>query len=590
MEGIYVLSVYQIIINISDLLGLLKVMYNRELIYKFLSFCAVFILSSPFAIAATYLEIDAEPGEFLFGSDITVTEADGTFNLSFSAPDQLSGGFTWREPTASKNNIQLTFFSGYWQFMQAGSYLNAVGPGWQVGQKQPSLDVHLLGAGRACSPNAGEFFIYEFEPQAVPPRYAINFTQSCYYGNQAKIRGVLRINSNYPKYDLDPIAVISSTSTTAIEGGEYILSAAQSRSESSEIISYQWTQVDGPTVNFGNDKAINTSVKLPKGVALGGERIDLQLTVTNAAGYSNSTVLKLYVASKSDPRSFFRLVSGTRFPEKTDEWDVNIEGDNLIFVNGGRSGINAEIRSSTASFKDYFLTMGPPQHQDFGKGVYVDAARFSNTKPVLDFAAFSYGCNQVFGEFEVLDLVSENDEMVRYHARFTHYCESPNAIPSSGEIAFNILDPNVPTIKVQAPTSVVEGQTFTLDASGSFDNIGKIVSYEWFASGDLPINNRNSAVATAVAPAMINGNPPYLNFSLHITDDEGYQASKLVSVKLMPATKSSASASSVSATVSSASTTVPKSGGGGGAGSPYLLFLLFLIFAHRTGIAMRKIK
>lgn len=292
-----------------------NMMRIKALIQKCLVVCGLFVVSGVTADAASYLEIDADPGEFLFGSDITVTDADGSLDLHFTAPNQLSGGFTWRGATA-KSNIQLTFFSGSKQPMQVGSYLNAVGPGWMAGQIDPALNVYLISAGRACIPNAGEFFVYEFEPQATPPRYAINFTQDCLYANQAKIHGILRINSNYPKYDPNPVAAISSTSLNAIEGGDYQLSAEQSRSQNSDIVSYRWSQLYGPTVKFANDKAKVTSIKLPVGLVLGGETVDLQLTVTSAEGYSNSTVLKLHVASKSDPRSYFRLATGAQFPNE----------------------------------------------------------------------------------------------------------------------------------------------------------------------------------------------------------------------------------------------------------------------------------
>lgn len=560
-----------------------NMMRIKALIQKCLVVCGLFVISGVTAHAASYLEIDADPGEFLFGSDITVTDADGSLDLHFTAPNQLSGGFTWRGATA-KSNIQLTFFSGSKQPMQVGSYLNAVGPGWMAGQIDPALNVYLISAGRACIPNAGEFFVYEFEPQATPPRYAINFTQDCLYANQAKIHGILRINSNYPKYDPNPVAAISSTSLNAIEGGDYQLSAEQSRSQNSDIVSYRWSQLYGPTVKFANDKAKVTSIKLPVGLVLGGETVDLQLTVTNAEGYSNSTVLKLHVASKSDPRSYFRLATGAQFPNEVSAWDVNIEDEDLIIVKGGRTGINATIGTSTASPNDYSLTMGPVASQDFVAGFYSNARRYIDGNPVLDFSGFSHGCNQVFGSFEVLDLQSEYDELARYHARFTHYCESPNAVPTSGEIAFNVLDPNVPTIKVQIPASVVEGQTITLDASASVDKIGNIVSYEWFELHDVSIKNRDRAIATAVAPLLKNGNPPYLFFSLYITDNEGFQASKLVPVKLLPNTKSSSSASVSSV---SAGATSGSSGGGGAVGSwYYLLFVFLLMMKQKNKIAI----
>jgi hypothetical protein len=149
--------------------------FFKDMPYKTLAACLLIFLTplSLTTTAATFLEIDSDDGEFLFqGKDVNVTDSDGDFSLFYSAPNQLSGGFTWKTPAADKYNIQLTFFSGTEKKFQVGPYLNTNGPGWQQGQLEPALDVNLIGAGRGCSSNTGDYIVYEFEPTATPPRYA----------------------------------------------------------------------------------------------------------------------------------------------------------------------------------------------------------------------------------------------------------------------------------------------------------------------------------------------------------------------------------------------------------------------------------
>jgi hypothetical protein len=532
--------------------------FFKDMPYKTLAACLLIVLTplSLTTTAATFLEIDSDDGEFLFqGKDVNVTDSDGDFSLFYSAPNQLSGGFTWKTPAADKYNIQLTFFSGTEKKFQVGPYLNTNGPGWQQGQLEPALDVNLIGAGRGCSSNTGDYIVYEFEPTATPPRYAINFTQYCVLGNQAQIRGILRINSNFPKQDSKPLAVISLPEPKAIEGKQYRLSSENSRAQQGDIIRYEWSQVSGPAVTFVDPTLATALITLPQHLPLGGADILLQLTVTNTEGNSATAQTSIHVDSKSDPQSFFRTVEGTEFPANDDDWPLYIGENNLINVVGGAWGIAANISTSTSSTSpEYRVFINPPENQNLQPGRYDNARRTAGTVAGLDFMSNGFGCNDAYGSFNVISIRNEDDLLTQFHALFTHYCGSLTATPTSGEIAFNVFDPNVPTINIAVPPTIFEGDTVTLDASASIDNIGSITTYQWTGPNNIVIENSNNAVASFKAPALTDTTALSTSFKLHVTDNEDYQAEQSVTLTIYPKPKtSSASSSSSKSNVTSSS-------------------------------------
>lgn len=561
--------------------------------YKLFATC-LFVVLTQFSLtttAATFLEIDADEGEFLFqGKDVNVTDNDGDFALFYSAPNQLSGGFTWGTPAANIHNIQLTFFSGTTKKFQVGPYLNTKGPGWLQGQIEPSLDVNLIGAGRGCSSNSGEFVVYEFEPTAKPPRYAINFTQYCVLGNQAQIRGILRINSDFPKQDSKPLAAISLPEPKAIEGKQYRVSGENSRAQQGQIIRYEWSQLSGPAVTFVDSTQATALITLPQNLPLGGANILLQLTVTNTAGNTATAQTSIHVDSKSDPQSFFRIVTGTEFPANADNWPVYIGQNNLIKVVGGGWGVAADISTSTSASPDYRVFINPPENQNLKPGLYENARRMAGAVAGLDFTANGFGCNNAYGSFNVLSIQNEGDLLAQFHARFTHYCESLAATPTSGEIAFNVFDPNVPKINIAVPQTILEGDAVTLDASASVDNIGSITTYQWTGPSNIVIENRDKAVASFKAPALTGTAPLSTTFKLHVTDNEGYQSEKSVTLTISPKPASS-SASSSSAKSSAANTSVSNSngsssGGGGASSLWYCIGLLMLVLLQAARLTL----
>lgn len=518
--------------------------------------------------AATFLEIDAADGERLFGKDLLVTDADGRIHLEYIAEyNYLSGGFSLNGQAGPDNyNIQMVFYHGAERAMKVGAYLNARGTIWLNGQLEPSIDVHPIGVGRSCIENTGEFIVYEFEPDAVPPRFAINFTQSCGHNESEKIYGILRINSDYPKNDNKPIVSIEIQSKRAVEGEQYVLDARSTRALQGEIINYHWYQISGPEVEFVDAVSNQAVIKLPQGLPLGGDDILVGLTATDDSGNQASAETKLHVFSKSDPKSYFRLGGGVGLPDADEDWQNVIDQDHLMEVIGGNWGISATIKETTSRGNTFSLDFTPPMNKKLEPGLYLNASYPADTYAGFIVSSNGFVCDfESDGSFEILKIENNgNVGLTQFHARFYKMCNQFNDISISGEIAYKIFDPNVPTINIAAPSQVWEADVVTLDASDSVDTIGVIETYRWTGPDNISIQNSSGSVATFVAPDVVDANSVMVTFKLHVTDNEGYQAEKNVTITVLPHSKDDPSADS----------------GGGAFSYDYFIFLILLIIRN----------
>ena len=171
------------------------------------------------------------------------------------------------------------------------------------------------------------------------------------------------------------------------------MSAENSRAGQGDLVAYEWEQLSGPEVVFIDKTVSNALVTLPDELPLGGADLVIKLTVTNTAGYKSSTQATLHVDSKSDPQSFFRIVSGSVFPVDDGQWLVNIEGKNLMQLTGSANGLGVYVSQSTASVSpEYMIFMYPADGQVLRKGVYPNTTRMAGSLPGLDYSSNGYGC------------------------------------------------------------------------------------------------------------------------------------------------------------------------------------------------------
>jgi len=121
--------------------------------------------------------------------------------------------------------------------------------------------------------------------------------------------------------------------------------------------------------------------------------------------------------------------------------------------------------------------------------------------------------------------VDSNGEALVFKLTVTNTCD----MEDMDICVVNISNPNdnVPPVADAGPNKlVVEGTEVTLDASGSLDIDGNIVSYKWeqIKGIDVILNNPDMAQATFNAPIIDNNANPALMFRLMVTDDGGLKS------------------------------------------------------------------
>ena len=111
------------------------------------------------------------------------------------------------------------------------------------------------------------------------------------------------------------------------------------------------------------------------------------------------------------------------------------------------------------------------------------------------------------------------------------------SVDSEGETTsrelLNINFAHPPVAYAGSDRTVVEGRTVTLDASGSTDVDGDIVSYQWsqLSGPEITLINLSSVRPTFIAPA-IGDTDETLTFTVIVTDSVGFKSSDNVTISL----------------------------------------------------------
>ena len=152
------------------------------------SICLSLFLSH-FAYAATFLQFDSQPGDYIGGGiKQTLTPNDGTFTLSGNTASNIVTvhfqSSTWWD---------LNFAAPSGQIIQQGAYENATRSPFQS-PTEPGLDVS--GDGRGCNTLTGRFVVLEaaYSSTNVLERFAADFEQHCEGGGSA-LFGSIRYNA-----------------------------------------------------------------------------------------------------------------------------------------------------------------------------------------------------------------------------------------------------------------------------------------------------------------------------------------------------------------------------------------------------------
>jgi len=274
-----------------------------------------------------------------------------------------------------------------------------------------------------------------------------------------------------------------------IEGNMVNLNGSNSFDPDNGIVSYQWTQISGPEITLSDTTAVKPFFSSPD-VEINGASLDFKLSVKDI-----------------DEQ------------ESIDYCIINI------------------IDSSEGN-KPPIADAGVDQYVDEGETVILNATKSSDP----DNNIFTYEWKQIFGSNVIL---SDPDAI-------TTAFLAPNICPDGAILTFrltvtdsaglkdqdtcmiSISCNNVPPIAdAGLDQSLFEGTTVTLDATGSSDSDGSIVTYLWRQISGKPatLSNPTNPKPSFVTPSIgVDGS--MLLFELIIEDNNGFKSSDIVNIQI----------------------------------------------------------
>lgn len=465
-------------------------------------------------------------------SQISMTSDNGDWIGGGRNYTLLSSDISSVQITESRINISTNVFSFNFSLpndrkISTGAYLKAERDPFR-GPLNPGIDIS--GQGRGCNTISGEFYIYEVD--AEKSKLAMDFVQRCEGGSSA-LKGSIRINSDIP-IPFDGILVVTTSSAkNALEESTISISAKNSISNPT-IQTYKWEQTKGKTAIIQDTNASETSVTLPTDVDLGGEDVELKLTITNTANVSSSSSLVIHVASKSDPQTYLKF-SGQYGDYISQGGSYYYDKDNSTFqidISPWSNAVNINIQSSSW----WSINFSAPGSVPLTIQKYAYAERYpfqSTTAAGLTLSGDGRGCNQSFGSFEVKQ-ISMTDPM-QFKALFEQHCEQMGAPTLKGEVAFNAVSDSVPKVEIAATPDAQEGSIINLDASSSSDPKGSALSFNW--TTDEPgvvIQNKNTSRPNFIATPLANrvASKP-MSLKVIVKNAEGFKAQQTMTLNVI---------------------------------------------------------
>src|SRR5262249_52153729 len=89
--------------------------------------------------------------------------------------------------------------------------------------------------------------------------------------------------------------------------------ASYAGGDDDSIVTYQWSQLSGPSVSLSDPSAISPTFTAPT-VSPGGADLVFQLTVVNSNGLSNSAAVTVHTSNPGDPVTVMELTSDAGDP------------------------------------------------------------------------------------------------------------------------------------------------------------------------------------------------------------------------------------------------------------------------------------
>jgi hypothetical protein len=392
--------------------------------------------------------------------------------------------------------------------------------------------------------------------------------------------------------DFPPIAN-AGPDQDVIEGSDVVLdgsnSTDQNNSQSDGIVSYQWRQLSGITVNLRNADQVRAGFKAPD-VPSSGESLLFELTVTDKDGLKDTAETRINILSspKPDPDPVQnkppvanpgpdRTVktgsviildgSGSSDPNGADNiaaylWVQtqgkavtlsNADSVRAVFTCPSTEGVlvfelTVTDKGGLKNSKTVFInvTGGDPPVADAGidqrikerEDVHLDGSRSKKGDNPIAMIIWSQigGIPVTLSDPKSVSPVFKAPDVNRLgeDLSFELTVIDSNGLSSRDTVRISVIYvPIPPKANAGSDRTAGAGERISLDGSDSTDSDGMIVSYLWSQIGGTPVVLTDSEISepSFVAPTPKNGSEN-LSFRLTVVDDEGLQDSDYVVITI----------------------------------------------------------
>jgi len=286
------------------------------------------------------------------------------------------------------------------------------------------------------------------------------------------------ISAVFEKDNLQPIADAGSNQTVN-EGDPVGLSGSNSFDPDGSIVSYQWIQTAGASVELSNPTSPTPTFTSPN-IGLGGDALYFKLTVTDDGGSQAESTCMVNVTWVNEP------------PKADAGQDQTVYQGTLTTLLDCSASTDPDDGIYSYSWKQI-------------SGSDVALLNPTTIKPTVD-----------------LGSISSDGESLVFQVTATDF----HGLQSTDSITVNAIWANLPPVAEAGPDITVnEGGTVTLNGCASKDPENGIKSYHWKHTDGSPVTlaDPTAAVTTFEAP-QVDSSGAILNFSLTVIDNAGLES------------------------------------------------------------------
>jgi hypothetical protein len=387
-----------------------------------------------------------------------------------------------------------------------------------------------------CNLSISRFVVHDvaYDDGGAVIRLALDFVQLCLdVPGAAPLYGYIRIGTVVPITSRAPTA--SAGADVLTQPGQSIsLDASASVGGATQITSYAWQQLSGPTVTLAQSGAAATFAA--PAVPSGGADLTFLVTVTNAGGYTDTDSVVVHVQGADEPR-FYIAFASSEYDFVTQGQSGTVDGNTGAFTTIGRTinGFGREqIGFSFYGLSDAYVILYSAQGQQLTTGVYADLDTTAPDHAGLDFGADGRACDRTIGSMTILEIARDaSGNVTKLAVDFVTRCDLGS--PTYGSVRYNSTIPqSAPLVFASAGRSqnAVGGDGVTLNADLSYTGSATSVSYAWQQVSGPPVTliSPSGDRVTFTAPAA-GGT---LQFQLTVTTGGGQSDTSSVTVTVQP--------------------------------------------------------